>query len=170
MNSIRKKYLLLVFTTLFAISSLYICNADQSDRLDNYRIVAADNSKEGIMNEFDEWVVPPIYDTITYDGYSYWVFFRTWQEAPELMGVINFVQGFAIPVCYEDILIGDDLIVAYSSLNSVYDIYDMNGKLISALSGEIEYVTPVDANTLELIDQDLDITHVTVKKFWGTSK
>ena len=126
----------------------------------------ADNHKEGVKDEAGEWIIPPIYDEVSYDGYSYWVVHRIRQYEPPLIGVVNIQQGFAVPAYYEDILIGDGLIVAYSSLTQVYDIYDMSGKLITMLSGDYEYITPVNENTLEIIDQDLAVTYCTIQRKW----
>ena len=167
MMTTRKKNLLIVIIFMLAIICPQICDADQSDQYnDIYTICMAENHKEGVQNEAGEWIIPPIYDGVSFDGYSYWVWFRIKQDEPPLIGVVNFREGFAIPAYYEDILIGDGLIVAYSSLAKVYDIYDMSGRLITMLSGDYEYITPVNENTIEIIDQDLNISYYTIQRCW----
>ena len=99
----RKKSSLIVIIFMLAIICPQICDADQSDQYnDIYTICMAENHKEGVQNKAGEWIIPPIYDGVSFDGYSYWVMFRIKKDEPPLIGVVNIREGFAIPAYYED--------------------------------------------------------------------
>ena len=143
-----------VLVFLFLMSFSFCCYAEDSPKLS---ICQGSSGKEGLQNELGEWVIPPIYDMVSYDGNVYWVFIETAGNEQRLAGMIDTNRGYAIPVHYEEILIGEELIVAYDPLTHVYDVFDRQCRLIYTLPGEYDYVVPNGENCVDVVNFDGNI-------------
>lgn len=151
-----------VFVFLFLMSFSFCCYAEDSPKLS---ICQDSSGKEGLQNELGEWVIPPIYDMVSYDGNVYWVFIKRADNEQKLAGMIDTSHGFAIPAHYDEILIGDELIVAYDPLTHVYDVFDRQCRLIYTLPGEYDYVVPNGDNCVDVVDIDGNIHTIRIPSY-----
>lgn len=162
----RNRNFIQFFMFLFLVSFSFCCYADGSPQL---TICKDSSGKDGVQNELGEWVIPPIYDMISYDSNVYWVFIGTGADNPAMVGFIDTTRGIAVPAHYDEILIGDELIVAYSSLSHVYDIFDKDGRLVYTLPGIYDYVVPNGANHVDVVDLDANIHTIEIPSYLVTA-
>lgn len=127
------------------------------------------SGKEGVQNDLGEWIIPPIYDEVSYDGNVYWVFIERNDNEQKLVGIIDTSQGFAIAAHYDEILIGDSLIVAYDPLTHVYDIFDRQCRLIYTLPGKYDYVVPNGECCVDVVDLDAGIYTIKIPSYLITN-
>ncbi len=153
----------LALLTIFAITlSTFSCHADD---IDPFGICQDSSGKEGVKDERGEWVIPPVYDMISFNGSVYWVFVEVGADQSPLMGLIDPKRGVAIPAHYEEILLDDELIVAYDASTGFYDIFDSEWRLIYMLSGEYDYVVPNGANHVDVVDMDGAIHTIQIPRY-----
>lgn len=134
-----------------------------------YTICQDSSGKEGVQNDLGEWIIPPIYDEVSYDGNVYWVFIERNDNEQKLVGIIDTSQGFAIAAHYDEILIGDSLIVAYDPLTHVYDIFDRQCRLIYTLPGKYDYVVPNGECCVDVVDLDAGIYTIKIPSYLITN-
>lgn len=87
----------------------------------------------------------------------------------KLVGIIDTSQGFAIAAHYDEILIGDSLIVAYDPLTHVYDIFDRQCRLIYTLPGKYDYVVPNGECCVDVVDLDAGIYTIKIPSYLITN-
>lgn len=164
MNRIRSFAKASIF--LFLLFFSFCCYADASPKLS----IRQDSSgKEGVQNELGEWIIPAIYDEVSYDGNVFWVFIKRADNEQKLIGMIDTSCGFAIPAHYDEILLGDALIVAYDPLTQVYDVFDRQCRLIYTLPGEYDYVVPNGDCCVDVVDLDANIYTIQIPSYLLTS-
>lgn len=148
----NKRQVLWILSVILGVV-LCTCNCN-ADEMGNNRIKQDDSKKEGVQNTSGEWIIPPVYDSVVYNDGIYWVFINIDIDKPSMMGLIDIEQGYAIPAHYEEILVGDDLIVAYDPVTHVYDCYDKQWRMIYVLPGTYDYVVPSGINSVDIVDTD----------------
>ena len=162
----RKRSFVTVLIFLYLLVFSFCCYADDSPKL----MICQDSSgKEGVQNDLGEWIIPPIYDEVSYDGNVYWVFIERTDNEQKLVGIIDTSQGFAIAAHYDEILIGDSLIVAYDPLTHVYDIFDSQCRLIYTLPGKYDYVVPNGECCVDVVDLDAGIYTIKIPSYLITN-
>ena len=162
---------IILATLLLIFSFTFCCHADECSKLTIYQ---DSSGKEGVQNQLGEWVIPPIYDMISIfdmisDDGIYWVFIETGADNPAKMGLIDTKRGIAIPAHYDEILIGDELIVAFDYTTHVYDIFNKEWRLIYTLPGKYDYVVPNGAYHVDVVDYDGNIHTIQVPSYLGTA-
>jgi len=102
---------------------------------------------------------------ISYNDEIYWVFIKTSADNTFMMGLIDTKRGLAIPAHYDEILIGDELIVAHDPSTHVYDIFEKEWKLIYTLSGEYDYVIPNGGSHVDIVDINSNIHTIRIPSY-----
>ncbi len=123
------------------------------------------SGREGVQNELGEWIIPPIYDMISYNDEVYWVFLERDEGRTPLMGLIDMARGIAIPAHYDEIRVGDELVVAYDATMHLYDIFDQEWRLIYTMPCVYDYVLPNGAAHLDVADIDANYFTIPVPRY-----
>ena len=107
------------------------CFAETADRDyvlgETVFILSSDDGKIGVKCIDETWLINPIYDDISFDGNVFWVFqskgLTGLSENQMWLGFYNPNTGLTIPPQYDEIRIGQPLIVAWSSSEG-WDVFD----------------------------------------------